>query len=130
MIRTGILLTNPIWGPGQEDNGSYNVLFDAKSSSPISHTIQVDESPFVVQAWGLTGIEEVQVWSVGGPGAGLFYTQVYIHGQPVKLTATNNKLVLDVAGRYQFRLVNGGLGTVYVAGFDAMLASNKVGLGN
>lgn len=129
MIRTGILLANPIpWAPGFENN-SYNVLFDSNSSSTTSHIIQVDESPFIVEAWNLVSPEEVQVWSVGGPGAGLYFTQVYIDGNPVKLTATDNKLVLDVAGRYQFRLANGGLGTVHVAGFDADVASSRVGLG-
>ena len=126
-IRTGILLANPIpWGPGFED-GSYNVLFDAASSSTISHTIQVDERPFVVQAWGLVNDEEVQVWAVGGPGAGLYFSQVFINGIAVALTAIDNRFVLDIAGRYQFRLVNGGLGTVYVAGNEIEVTSEKVG---
>ncbi len=127
MISTGIALGNPIpWAPGFE--GDYNILFDSASSSTISHTIQVDARPFVVQAWGLVAPEVVEVWAVGGPGAGLYFSQIFVNGSLLELTATKNKLVLDVAGRYQFRLTNGGLGTVYVAGFDADLASSNIGI--
>ena len=125
-IRTGILLANPIpWGPGFED-GSYNVLFDAASSSTISHTIQVDDRPFVIQAWNLVDPEEVQIWAVGGPGAGLYFSQVTHHNGAMVLTPLNNRIVIDVPGRYQFRLGDGsGLGTVYVAGFDAEIGSTS-----
>ncbi len=130
MIQTGTQLVNSIpWGPGNEDNGSYNIIFSPISSSTTSHTIQVDENPFIVQAWGLVSSEEVQVWSVGGLGAGQYFSQIYMNGSAVKLTATDNKFVIDVAGRYQFRLANGGLGTVYVAGFDSSNVAAAAGFG-
>lgn len=128
MISTGIALGPPIpYAPGFE-NGSYNVLFDASSDSLVSHIITVDENPFVVEAFGLVAPEVVQIWTVGGYGSGQYFSQLYINGQIAQLTSTNNKISLDVSGRYQFRLT-GGLGTVYVAGHDANVASSLVGLG-
>ena len=123
-ISTGTQLALP-----ELDNGSYNTLFDSSSSSIISHIITVDSSPFIVEAYNLTGDEVVEVWSVGGIGAGQFFDPVYIKGFQVKLTSTDNKLSIDASGRYQFRLTNGGLGTVHVIGHDANIASNLVGLG-
>lgn len=129
MISTGIPLGSVIpFAPGFE-SGSYNILFDPSSSSTTSHTITVDEHPFVVEAFGLTGSEVVEVWSVGGHGSGQWFNLVYINGKQVKLTATDNKLSLDASGRYQFRLTAGGLGSVYVVGHDANVASPFVGFG-
>lgn len=128
LISTGTPLNGFVAFPPGEESGSYNILFDQNSSSAISHTIVVHEHPFVVEAFGLTSLESVQVWSVGGPGAGTWFNQLYINAKPVVLTSTDNKLSLDVSGRYQFRFI-GQLGTVFVAGHDANVASNLAGLG-
>jgi hypothetical protein len=128
MITTGIPITYPIAFPTGQEPGSYNVLFDNKSTSNVSHTITVEESPFVVEAFGLTANESVEVWCVGGPGPGTWFMPLYVNGNKVVLTNTDNKLSLDVSGRYQFRL-NGQLGSVYVVGHDANVASSLVGLG-
>jgi hypothetical protein len=129
MIQTGVALYPSIpFAPGLE-SGNYFILFDAHSASTTSHIIVVDESPFVVEAYGLTGGETVQVWNVGGSGVGQWFSQLYLKGVPVLLTPTDNKLSLDVSGRYQFRLNGGGLGTVFVIGQNANVASNLVGLG-
>ncbi len=127
-ISTGIAITNILAFPTGEECGSYNVLFDPSTSSAISHTITVEEHPFVVEAYGLTGTESVDVWTVAGPGAGLWFSPLFLSGKQVRLTSTDNKLSLDVSGRYQFRL-NGQLGTVYVVGHDANVSSSLVGLG-
>ncbi len=129
MISTGIRLGDVIpFAPGFE-SGSYNILFDPSSASTTSHTITVDEHPFVIEAFGLVSAEVVEVWSVGGRGAGQWFSPLYVNAKQVKLTATDNKLSLDVSGRYQFRLTAGGLGTVYVVGHDANVASPFAGFG-
>jgi len=128
MIVTGIALNPIAFAPGFE-SGSYNILFNASSSSTTSHIITVDENPFVVQAFGLVDAEVVEIWCVGGTGNGQWFTPLYIHGNLARLTATDNKLSVDASGRYQFRLTSGGLGTVFVIGHDANVASNFVGLG-
>jgi hypothetical protein len=129
MISTGIQLGNVIpFAPGFE-SGSYNILFDTTSSSTTSHIITVDENPFMVEAFGLVDSEVVEIWSVGGTGSGQWFSPLYIHGNKAQLTATDNKISIDASGRYQFRLTAGGLGTVFVVGHDANVASNLVGLG-
>ena len=129
MISTGIRLGDVIpFAPGFE-SGSYNILFDPSSSSTISHIITVDLYPFVVEAFGLVNAEVVEVWSVGGHGSGQWFNPLYINGNKAQLTATDNKLSIDASGRYEFRLTAGGLGTVYVVGHDANVASPFVGLG-
>lgn len=127
-ISTGIPLVNIAFAPGYESR-NYNVLFDANSANTTSHIITVDENPFVIEAFGLINTEQVEVWQVGGTGSGQYFNPLYVRGTKAVLSATNTKLSIDVSGRYQFRLVNGGLGTVYVAGHDANVASELMGLG-
>lgn len=127
-ISTGIALTLIPFAPGFE-NRSYNVLFNADSDNTTSHIITVDENPFVIEAFGLVDTEQVEVWQVGGTGVGQYFNPLYVRGTKAVLSATNTKLVIDVSGRYEFRLVNGGLGTVFVAGHDANVASELMGLG-
>lgn len=127
-IQTGIAINLIAFAPGFE-NRSYNILFDSNSDSTTSHVITVDENPFVIEAFNLSGSEQVEVWQVGGTGGGQYFNPLYVRGTKAVLSATNTKLSIDVSGRYQFRLANGGLGTVYVAGHDANVASELMGLG-
>ena len=128
LISTGIPISGNVAFPSGEESGSYNIIFDQNSSNAVSHTIVVDEHPFVVEASGLTTGEHVEVWTVSGPGAGTWFNPLYLAGNQVLLTPTDNKLSLDMSGRYQFRLV-GQLGSVYVVGHDANVSSPLVGLG-
>lgn len=134
-ISTGISLSNSIAFPVGFETGGYNIIFDQNSTSTISHIINVDDYPFVVEAFGLVTGENVEVWQVGGPGPGTWFSPLVINNKPVVLTTNDNKLSLDVSGRYQFRLSSDShdvdivVGSVYVVGHEANVASQLVGLG-
>lgn len=140
-IKTGVALAPGVvnYGPGCE-SGDYYTIFSPQSASAVSHIITVDEFPFVVEAFGLTTNESVEVWTVGGRGGGAWFDPLYLSGKKVMLTPTDNKLSLDVSGRYQFRF-NDGSGVppaqlptsptsqIFVVGHNSNIASSLVGLG-
>lgn len=127
-ISTGTLLA-PVFGQGQEES-SYNILFDTNSTSTTSHTLQVDDKAFVVQAYGLGVGQAVELWMVTGIGGNTISNKVFVAGTQVKLTSTNTVMTLDLSGRYQFRLTGGGLGDVHVVGFDIAVRPQHMGLGS
>ena len=108
----------------QSETQSYYVLFDTQSSDNVSHIINVDELPVVITAYNLSGLEEVDVYRVIIIGPNQYATQVFVQGQQIKLTATNNVLVLNISGLYQF-VLSAGLGSVVVVAQDATLISSS-----
>lgn len=129
-ISTGIAISaSNLIGLQSELNGYY-VLFDASSTSLTSHIIDVDAYPVIITAYNLVE-ETVQVNRVTTIRGIEYTTPVYIQGDPILLTETNNVLVLNVSGLYRFTL-SGGLGSVVLVAQDATLAThdNRVTIGD
>lgn len=114
------------YAPGYEVD-DYNVIFSGISASATSHEVSVFQNPFVVTAYGLITGEKVEVWRIFGRGAGTSTELVVINGRPVQLTPTNNLLVLDISGRYLFKLT-GRLGLVTVAGHYATVVNKNASM--
>ena len=114
--------------PGASEQTSVGILFDEDSVSLTSHTISVDNKKYVVRAFGLTEGITVTVLNVAGPGSGTLEEAVKIAGSAVTLNETNNTLVIDISGRYRFRL-SGGLGEVTLVGHESDIPDSTYGIG-
>ncbi|OYV27700.1 MAG: hypothetical protein B7W98_01245, partial [Parcubacteria group bacterium 20-58-5] len=91
-------------GIGQSTALPSNILFDANSIGITSPKLQVTTTPKVIRAYGLSGTQTVTVLNV--------FTQYGVDtvvpsvaaGVAQMLTATNNSLVLELAGYYIFQI--------------------------
>ena len=131
-ILTGVVLNSLPSGasnPGTDEQRTYNTFFDADSTSATSHTLEVRTKPYVVRAYDLGIGEYVSILNVAGSGSGTLEADLYLNGTVIRLTETNNTVVLDISGRYKFRLV-GALGEVTVVGHETDVATLNYGLGN
>lgn len=128
-ISTGRIL-NPFpssGSPTSDEQRDVNTLFDADSISVLSHTIAVDSRPYVVRAFGLTSAT-IEVLIVSGTGSGTVEEPLRLNGTAITMSGTNNVLVLDITGRYRFRL-SGQLGEVTLVGHESDVPCFSYGLG-
>lgn len=128
-IQTGRVLNSlPATGsPGADELRDNNVFFDPDSTSLVSHTLTVNDRPYVVRAFGLTNAA-IEVLIVSGTGSGTVDEPMYLNGTAITLSSTNNVLVLDITGRYRFRL-SGQLGEVTLVGHESDVPCFSYGLG-
>lgn len=114
-------------GPGQERQ-SGNTYFNQFSTSLTSHLITVHELPIVIRAFNLGVSDEVFIWMVTSTSTGEVTTALNIKGKVVKLTHTNNCIVLDLSGQYKLNLSAVSPGMVTVVGHETSLSYWSYGL--
>lgn len=114
--------------PSAAETKDHNVLFDSDSTSEYSHTIEVLTKPKVVRAFGLGNGQAVEVLMVAGAGSGTVEENLYLAGSQVTLNPTNNTLVLDISGRYRFKLNGVDPGDVTVLAHDSDVAVTSYGI--
>lgn len=114
--------------PDQPGSDNQSVFFDATSVTNYSFTFDVNDQPWYLQAFNLAENDTVTVQMVSGSGSGVFFGDLYQIGILVQLTATNNKIRVDMPGRY--RLVFGGdaVNAIRVTGFPATMTQESIGV--
>lgn len=129
-IQTGRVLNQlPSSGsPGSDELRDVNILFDADSTSLTSHTITINDRPYVARAFGLEAGTTVEVLTVTGTGSGTLEEPMFLAGTQVTMDYQNNVLVFDITGRYRFRL-SGQLGEVTLVGHESDVPCYSYGLG-
>lgn len=109
-VNTGISLFNGPVDPQGTENQTYNTIFDANSTNLTSHKIDVNENAVVVKAFGIGG-NTITVNIYSNTRLGSVSTPMILNNKTIRLSSTNNVLVIDIPGTYTFTL-SGGLGSV------------------
>jgi hypothetical protein len=81
-----------------------NPLLGGPSTSLVSSTVQVRRYPMVFRAYGLAEGDTILVMNVTTQNGVQVANQAVIAGVPQQLTLSNNSIVLDLAGDYQFQV--------------------------
>ncbi len=127
-VNTGVPLPGgTVNAPGQERQPQ-NTYFDSQSTSIISHTFSVDESPYYIKAFGLGDASFVQVLMCTNTRVGEIQEPMQINGAIVALIKGNNFLLIDFPGIYRLQILEGDLGNVTVVGGPTALSYWSWGL--
>lgn len=88
-----------------------NVFLDNAFPETTSNVIEIEERPWVFNAYGLGPDNRIEVYQVYGSGP-TYREEVYrLDGQAITLTQDSNAAKLEVSGRYRFKLsgIGGGV---------------------
>lgn len=91
----------------------YNILFNANSTSGISHVVEILQTPIVVRAFGLTGDKKITIAMKDNDGISDTFGPLTLNSKAVALDVNNTSIVIDLPGKFVFVLSGtGALGTV------------------
>lgn len=84
-------------------NGTYLVDTRATTLDPINDVVfTVTNNAVRLEAFGLIGSDTAAVQILVGPDTGeTLWTNLYLNGQQVKLSATNNQVLMMLGGKYR-----------------------------
>lgn len=131
-VLTGIALNGgSVNSPGNEIQ-SYYTFFNQFSTSNLSHKYRIHESPLILRAFGLVDSEvdepTVDILMVTETKTGELQQELFLGGKQVRLTSTNNSLLLDLSGDYRLRLNSNVPGAITVVGHESSLSYWSYGL--
>lgn len=80
----------------------------------LSQVLEIEQRAWVINAFGLTPSDEVEVLAVYGNGPSYREVPYAPEGRAWVMTAGNNSIVLDKSGRYRFRSLHSTAGKLLV----------------
>lgn len=116
-FNTGVPLAGgTVNSPGSEQQSEWT-FFDALSSSALSHSFTVHESPVLISGYGIPEDLNVYVIKVTKTKTGEIQEGLSINGRSVALNSLNNVILIDLPGMYRLQVFNSGeIGTFTVVG--------------
>lgn len=91
-----------------------NLFLDNANAGTTSHIIEVENRPWIFNAYGLSAGNRIDVYQVYGSGPTYRENIYLLDGKAITLTEESNAARLDVSGRYRFKLVGVGGGVTLI----------------